>query len=286
MFRLYAGLAAVALVITSIGGTAYASESALPGDALYSVKTKISEPIQTALIPSTKGKAAWHAILAERRLEEASLLAAKEELTPAVQSELAINFDEQVHASVASADRLQHSGDAVGSLDARSDLEARLIAHEQILNMMSAHLALASTSGAMNTKASLKSLLAIVEGHKASVEGSRLALEHALVPASPNAKVAADTVSTSTQGNPPRTLALSGEANVRATLSGGTPSASIANADAARTEEVQTILTRHAALFAKFMPTAVMMASTTATSTSATSTAATSTIEAKVEGSK
>jgi len=84
---------ALVLVLTiGVGGT-YAAEGALPGDFLYNVKVGISEPIRAALAFSDESKAALHASLAERRLDEAETLAARGTLTPELSAELASNFD-------------------------------------------------------------------------------------------------------------------------------------------------------------------------------------------------
>lgn len=62
----------IALVIAfaSAGGTAYASQGAHPGDALYQVKTTI-EGIQVAVAGSDEAKAQVHLDLAAKRLQEA-----------------------------------------------------------------------------------------------------------------------------------------------------------------------------------------------------------------------
>jgi hypothetical protein len=251
--RLYAGFAAVLLIVMSAGGTAYASENSLPGDVLYSVKVGIAEPIQTALVPSERGKAAWNAILAERRLEEAAQLAAQNRLTPAAQTELAANFTAHVAASETHAASLQKSGDTSGSLSVQSDLEARLTAHEQILDVIAAHYAAASSSDSTETKTSLATLLTTVRDHQDAISTSRLALENAMAP-----RVDADghTVSATTTTE----IAIAHVVHFR---HGVSPAARVAGENAARSEEITSILDHHATLLAKFLPVATTTASTT-----------------------
>jgi len=68
---------ALALALASAGGgTAYASQDALPGDALYQVKTTM-EGIQVAMAASDEGKAQVHLDLAAKRLGEAEKAAQK-----------------------------------------------------------------------------------------------------------------------------------------------------------------------------------------------------------------
>lgn len=281
--RAYTGLAAMMLLIVGAGGTTYAAEKTLPGDVLYTVKTHVSEPIQTALIPSTKGQATWHAVLAERRLEEAATLASKNKLSESTQEELAANLSLHVVASAHSADELEMSGDSAASLDARSDLEARLTAHEQILSIMMRHFAEASSTESRDTSHSVQKLLAVVESHKTAIEGMRLALQYEIDPASaPTNSVAMAKVSAKSEGTTgaTSTLAIAKSADASATTDEQRMGAArVASSDVARMEEVQTILAKHATMLAQFLPTAT---STGATATSTATTTATTTIEVQI----
>lgn len=272
--RMYASVAAVLTLVVALGGTAYASERALPGDALYPVKVGITEPLQTALVPSNRGKAAWHAILAERRLDEAAQLAARGSLSPAAQTELASNFDAQVAASEHSADRLQHDGDASGSLSVRSDLEARLAAHSQILSVIAAHYALATSTNAESTHSALENMLAVVSSHQQQIVSTRLALEDALAPHAKESDTASTAAKIAVVVHQPTHVHFG--PNV-------TPAMQVETAATVRTEEEQNILDRHATFLAKFLPiastTATSTATTTATTTQVTATTTASTTE-------
>lgn len=266
-FRLYSGLAAVAFIIIALGGTAYASEKALPGDVLYPVKVGIAEPLQTALVPSDRGKASWHAILAERRLEEAAQLAANGRLSTDAQDQLAVNFDSQVNASQKSAVRLEHNGDANGSLSVRSDLEARLSAHEHILSVIDAHYALVTTTDAQATHDALQRMLTVVTNHEREVVSGRIALEDSL---SPGTKKDGED-----GGTQAAKVALSTHIGAHIRFNGQVPSAAESETAAAgRTAEEAHILQRNAAFLAKFLPVATTTATSTATTT-ATTTAST-----------
>jgi len=280
---MYAGLSAAVVLIAALGGTAYASENALPGDALYPVKVGFAEPLQTALVPSDRGKAAWHAILAERRLEETAQLAAAGRLSTSRQDELAESFTAQVTASENSADHLQQNGDTNASLSVRSDLEARLSAHEQILAVIDQHFALASSTGEQGTHQALSRMLALVDTHVHAVAATRLALEDAISPGSAegkNADVASTTslafaadIVTHAPARPAKLHALMPSA-------GATPAAQIQANAAARTTEVQDIIERNAVFLKAFLPAASTTATSTATSTvSVTATTTASTTE-------
>ena len=265
--RLYAGFAAFLLIIGSVGGTAYAAENTLPGDTLYAVKVGFTEPLQTALTPSGTGKASWHAILAERRLEEAAALAAENNLSTETQAMLAANFTEHVEESVAHAEQLAVEGDTYASLSVRSDLEARLVAHEQILGVIAGHFAQASVEGIGDTSEAVENLLAVVKERGNTVALARADLEEVIAP-TPDATSAttialksANEADTAESAVMTMSAAMTGEAQVEFT-------------ENVREQEVQSILMRHAGLLAKF-------ATTTATSTQATTTDPV--VEAEVE---
>jgi hypothetical protein len=268
--RLYTGLTAVLLFTVTLGGTAFAAEDALPGSPLYAVKLRVTEPIQTALVPSIEGKAAWHAILAERRLEEAALLAAREELSPEVTEDLAENLEAHVDASVAASTVVESQGDVVTALALRSDLEARLTAHTQILTVMADHYAATDQEGEIPTTLALASLVEEVEEHTEVATTARLALEDAILPDAP---VAATTIALSTGPAEPAAKVAPSAANdpEPALMAAMAP---IDQAEALRAQEVEDILTRNAGLLAKFLPTASTTASTT---TAASTTPATTT---------
>lgn len=127
------------LLIGTSAGTSFASEKTLPGDLLYSVKLRITEPVRTALISSVKAKASWEAELAARRLQEATELAATNRLNTQTGIFLTEEFSAHVASSLAGAQTLSESGDPEGSADVRSELEARVTAHAAILALVSNH---------------------------------------------------------------------------------------------------------------------------------------------------
>lgn len=79
------------------GGLAYAAEGSVPGDLLYPVKIRVTEPIRDALAITPAEKASWDAEKAVRRLNEAETLANKNKLTPQYQNELEQNFNKNVN---------------------------------------------------------------------------------------------------------------------------------------------------------------------------------------------
>lgn len=127
MQRAFVPLLAV-LVVLGGGGTAYASEGALPGDPLYSIKVGVVEPLRTTLAIGAEARAEAHLALAERRLEEAEALAAQGKLTEETTAELENNFETHASAADALALEVGHtdpSGAVAIQTRARSGLSVR-----------------------------------------------------------------------------------------------------------------------------------------------------------------
>ena len=134
---------ALLLVLGVSGGAAYASEGSLPGEPLYALKTSVVEPLEGAFLFRHESRAAWQAILAERRLVEAATLASKGALTPEIRADLEARFLAHVDKAEAAAAMVEADGDIHGALALRSDIEARLTADADILG----EVALALTAG-------------------------------------------------------------------------------------------------------------------------------------------
>ncbi|CAN5698208.1 hypothetical protein BH11PAT2_BH11PAT2_05170 [soil metagenome] len=269
--------AALVLLISMLGGTAYAANDAQPGQTLYTIKLNLTEPVQTALIPSTEGRAAWHAILAERRLEEATNLAVAGKLDTATQNTITDNFTKHVQDSSDAATQLQQAGNVTAALTVRSDLEARITAHEDILSQVVNHLALVGDATSTSQVAT-QNLLAVVHDSQSAVTGERLALEdsidHTDAMASTSMAVNADTSNTD--------IAIATDAKVSATHVPAVPSTKAlmrmsakraAPAESpssnARTSEIAAILFKNSALL-QSLQTGTTTASTTLNTASST----------------
>ena len=122
----------IAILILLGGGTSFAAEQSLPGDALYPVKVYVNEEVRGWATLSNEAKANWDADLATRRLNEAEQLAAETRLDAETRAQLEANF--QAHA-----DRVQARINAFEDRDAdkaarvSSNFETSLRVHENIL---------------------------------------------------------------------------------------------------------------------------------------------------------
>ncbi len=123
-------IALIVLAVSTSGGVAYASEGALPGDALYPVKVRVVESLQTSLTVSAKAKSAWLRTLAERRLNEALVLADQGRLSTTIENELAAEFAH--HANAATQTSSEEAITEAGGVSA-ADFAARLGAYESVI---------------------------------------------------------------------------------------------------------------------------------------------------------
>lgn len=124
--------AALVLVMVFGSGVSYAAENALPGDALYTVKTYINEPTRVALATNAEAKAEVQIELAERRIEEAAILAAEGRLDEETEDDLAVAFES--HAEAVAEHIAEADADDEGiKVELASRFENRLAAHENIL---------------------------------------------------------------------------------------------------------------------------------------------------------
>lgn len=173
-----AGSALLAVLLLA-GGTAYASEGALPGNALYTVKVNIKEPIEVAFAISALQKAEKHTELAEKRLEEATKLAVNESLNEDTQIYLEQEFGEHVDSSLAAAETLEAEGNPEASLEVRSHLESSLVAHADILDLVEDRL---EESGVEDrpVHVSTKNLIRAIKLRQGVVSETRIALERDL----------------------------------------------------------------------------------------------------------
>lgn len=162
--------AVLLIVLLAGGGTTYAAADALPGDVLYSVKTKINEPIAGAFATSLEAKANWSATLAARRLEEAGALAIEGRLTPEARAVIEENFDKQTKEFEENATALASASDHIeAAADAQSYMEVSLKAYVDVLTELSRVVPIEENE--------LAPILETLQSRARSVESARIATE-------------------------------------------------------------------------------------------------------------
>lgn len=122
-------VALITLLALLGGGTSFAAESALPGDFLYSVKVKVNEPVAAALHLSEDSKARFQAELAEKRLNEASALAAEGRLNSENEIELEGAFRSSAGNVETHLKSLESSGSTSTADEIGADFEDALRAY-------------------------------------------------------------------------------------------------------------------------------------------------------------
>lgn len=122
----YAGLVALVLVVATGTQATLASEKAIPGDILYSVKVSVAEPVALALTASGGEKAGLATKFASRRVKEASTLSAQGKLDEKTAVKLAASFDTHVDVISKEAATLEANGDVAEALEVRTDIEKDL----------------------------------------------------------------------------------------------------------------------------------------------------------------
>lgn len=120
----------IAIIIALLlgGGTSFAAENALPGDALYPIKVHVNERVQELAAVSDEAEVKVQAKLATRRLEEAEKLAVQGRLDAQTQNDLDTRFTKHYEKA-----RVSIASDANISAETVADFEVSLAAHAQIL---------------------------------------------------------------------------------------------------------------------------------------------------------
>lgn len=113
-----------------IGGTAWAAEGALPGDALYTWKTRVNEPARLAILPTPVARAEWSVELISRRLNEAEALAASGQLDENTQAFLEERLNQERDRADAYS---QSSGDENGD-EIEAEIKTRIesVSHVEV----------------------------------------------------------------------------------------------------------------------------------------------------------
>jgi hypothetical protein len=143
-----AGLLVVLIVGSS---TAYAAKGSLPGDALYTVKTKISEPLQGVFAFSTEDKIKFHTDIAQVRIEEAEVLASQNRLDEDKTKEIESSLDAHLAERSSLATSLDEKHSNEGTALAR--LNTTIVAHGDILEALGAESSSSTTRQNSNTLA-------------------------------------------------------------------------------------------------------------------------------------
>lgn len=120
-------------VLVLLGGSvSFAAENSLPGDFLYPVKTNINENVMRFAAFSPQQKAQVEATLAQRRMNEAGELNAKNELTPEIKSQLSADFKTHISNADEAMDNVPDS-DTQFKDDIDTDITDAIQSNQQLM---------------------------------------------------------------------------------------------------------------------------------------------------------
>lgn len=132
--RLIPVTAAVLIVVLGLGGTvSYAAESALPGDVLYSVKVRFTEPLRERFALGRRERAEVSMRHARKRLEEAEALLVRGDLSAEAATGLSENLRKHTMKLEESIALLEHEGGFDDAEEVRTEFIAAVRAHDDVL---------------------------------------------------------------------------------------------------------------------------------------------------------
>jgi len=126
-------LATLMIMVVVGGSSSLAAENTVPGDILYPLKVRITEPMITALSFSEESKGDWEVQLAERRLGEAVVLAKNGKLDEKNEEVLASEFTIHEKNTQERITKLEEKGNKEAAASLASRFEGSLRVHEEVL---------------------------------------------------------------------------------------------------------------------------------------------------------
>ncbi len=133
--RFVTAVAAFLIVAISGNSIVLAANEALPGDALYTLKVNVAEPIRVALAVDPAKKAEIQTSFVQARFEEAEVLAARGELDDEKEKEISDRIDQHIAAVSKNVEEVQKISPEKAE-DANIAVEASMNAHSKILDTL------------------------------------------------------------------------------------------------------------------------------------------------------
>lgn len=129
-------VAAGMLLVVVIGGGSIvsAAEGSRPGDTLYVVKLKVTEPARTALILDKEKRTKFKVERADKRLKEFAVAAAAENPDPETTALIAESLAETIAEVSSEVATLNATGEADEALATNAGLQSLLEAHTEVLD--------------------------------------------------------------------------------------------------------------------------------------------------------
>ncbi len=128
-------LAVVVIVLLAGNSAVRASNDALPGESLYSLKVNIVEPVRVALASTPVAKAEIRAELVQKRLQEAETLAARGTLTEAQEQQIEQSVEVQKTQLAINVAEIQKTQPEKAQ-DINTTVDASISTHERVLSVL------------------------------------------------------------------------------------------------------------------------------------------------------
>jgi hypothetical protein len=132
----FAYVFAVLFIVIVGAGTSLASEKALPGDILYSMKVGVTEPIRTALTVDPIEQVRWQGELVNRRLDEAEKLESKGQLDATTTEQIEKSFVKHEKSVKSLERRAEQTSRSKDVEKVRTDFEEKKQKHQIIIEVI------------------------------------------------------------------------------------------------------------------------------------------------------
>ncbi len=189
--RIVVAAVIVAFVLTS-GGTSFAAASALPGEALYSIKVNVNEEIQSFVAVSADAKVKVEVKRTEKRLEEAETLSKTGKLNAETQTIIENNIEKHSETIKENIATLASENATATVKEVIDDLSSSIEAYEVTLNIIAS-----SSVSSSSTDESIDALITKVNEVKDELEiiGDDVAVAAGEASSTPSTETATSTAS-------------------------------------------------------------------------------------------
>lgn len=131
--RHYTAFVSLLLIFTIAGSISASADSSLPGNILYPVKIKITEPIRELIKINQEDKTKWQIEKASRRIEEAEILATQNKLDDKKREEIQDLFEKSVLEFDDSIKKFEATSTKEKIEKMESELEKRISVHSKVV---------------------------------------------------------------------------------------------------------------------------------------------------------
>lgn len=128
---------AVFIILVIFGGTSFAANFALPGEALYGMKVNVNEQMESWIALSPNANARFEVVKAGRRLKEVEKLTVqKKKITPKAKAQIKENFTKNAEKVKQIVAEIEASGESDAAAEVKAEFENNLEAHSVVLSKL------------------------------------------------------------------------------------------------------------------------------------------------------